>query len=369
MISRSGKDNFFKSHYDWVACGAGLVALAVSAVFYVSALGDDPDAMASAEAARIERMKPSETGVKKLDMAVFDNAMRLTKTPPGISEVAEKTASFLASERRVLCKKCKKAIPGNVKEYPVCECGEKQEEEKQVVLDADNDGMSDEWERRFSLNAQSAADASDDPDGDGFTNLEEFQAKTDPKDRASHPDYLDYVKINLPLKETYMPFIFRKANKIPSGYRCEFFAPGRRDDYGRRGATITAVIGEEVPGTGFVVKGYEPKNVRKAFKGGEGVMTRMIDVSEVTLERKSDSKKVVLVVSDSPKAKPAPVDVQAALFYERDGRNFEVVAGSEFELNGTKYKVVEVKREGKGAKVVIAELKSGRKRTLQALEQ
>jgi hypothetical protein len=368
MISRSGKDNFFKAHYDWIAAGAGALALVAAAAFYVSALGDDPEAMAGAEAARVERMKSAETGVKPLDMSVLDVAMRTTKTPPSVSEVSEKSASFLASERRVLCKKCKKAIPGNVKEYPVCECGEKQEEEKVVVLDADNDGMSDEWENKFGLNTQSAADASDDVDGDGFSNLEEFQAKTDPKDGASHPDYLDYVKINLPLKETYMPFIFRKANKIPSGWRCEFFAPNRRDDYGRRGATLTAVIGEAIADTGFVVKGYEAKSMRKAFKGGEGVMTRMVDISEVTLERKSDSKKVVLVVSDSPKAKPAPVDVQATLFYERDGRTFDVVAGAEITLNGCKYKVAEIKREGKGAKVTVAEIKTGKKRTLQALE-
>lgn len=369
MISRSGKDNFFTAHYDWLAAGVGAAALVAAAVFYVTALGDDPDAMAAAEAARIERMKPSETGVKALDMSQFESAMRVTRTPSSVAAVSEKDASFLASERRVLCKKCKKAIPGNVKEYPVCVCGEKQEEEKAVVLDADNDGMSDEWEKKMNLNPASAADAAEDPDKDGFTNLEECQAGTDPKDRDSHPDYLDYVKINLPLKETYMPFVFRKANKIPSGWRCEFFAPNRRDDYGRRGATVTAVIGEEVADTGFVVKGYKPKQERRAFKGGEGVMTRMVDVSEVTLLRKKDKKEVVLTVSEGAKVQLSPVDVQAALFYERESKNFEVVAGSEIELNGCKFNVVEVKREDKNASVTFAEKKTGRKRTLRALEQ
>jgi hypothetical protein len=368
MISRSGKDNFLKSRYDWIAAAVGALALVGAAVFYVSALGENADDEAANEATRIDRMKPSETGVKALDMSALEAAVRVTKTPPGIAAVSEKGASFLASERRVLCKKCKKAIPGNVKEYPVCVCGEKQEEEKVVVLDADADGMSDEWEKKVGLNPQSAADASLDNDGDGFSNLEEFQAKTDPKDAASRSDYLDYVKINLPLKSTVMPFVFRKANKIPSGWRCEFFAPQRRDDYGRRGATLTATIGEEVADTGFVVKGYEPKQVRRAIKGGAGEMTRMVDVSEVTLERKSDKKEVVLVVSTGKKVQLPPVDVQATLAYERDGRIFDVVAGSEFQLNLGKYKVLEVKSENKTAKVVVVDA-AGKKRTLEALEQ
>jgi hypothetical protein len=168
MISRSGKDNFFKSHYDWLAAAVGALALVGAAVFYVSALGENADDEAASEASRIDRMKPAETGVKALDMSALEAAVRVTKTPPGISAVSEKGASFLASERRVLCKKCKKAIPGNVKEYPVCVCGEKQEEEKVIVLDADADGMSDEWEKKVGLNPQSASDASLDGDGDGF---------------------------------------------------------------------------------------------------------------------------------------------------------------------------------------------------------
>ncbi len=50
-------------------------------------------------------------------------------------------------------------------------------------LDFDEDGMSDEWEERYSLNPNSSPNNSDallDTDGDGYTNIEEFINNTNP---------------------------------------------------------------------------------------------------------------------------------------------------------------------------------------------
>jgi len=46
--------------------------------------------------------------------------------------------------------------------------------------DDDNDGMPDTWETENGLNLLDATDASNDPDGDGLTNLEEYQQGKDP---------------------------------------------------------------------------------------------------------------------------------------------------------------------------------------------
>ena len=380
MISRSGNQNFFVAHYDWIALGVGIFALLGGGAVFALSLGNDPDVAAREEAARIDRMKPAETGVKPVDMARYGATSALLRKPQTLPEVAENSASFLASERRVICKgtagkPCGKAIPGDVKACPVCPfCGLKQEEEKKVVLDADGDGLPDEWERKHGLNPADASDANADADGDGFTNAEEYAAKTDPTNPKDHPDYLDSLSIVLPLKETYMPFVFTRATKIPTGWRCEFFDASQKDDYGRAGRTFTATIGEEIGAsvkkpTGFVLKGYERKEAKRARKGMKGMMVT-VDVSEATVERKSDGKTLKLVIVENKKAKPMPVDIQATLSYERGTvRKFEVVPGSEIDLNGTKYRISAIERVGKGAKVSVENSISGKKHVLQALEQ
>jgi hypothetical protein len=52
--------------------------------------------------------------------------------------------------------------------------------------DDDNDGMPDWWEIANFLDPL-VDDADDDPDKDGYTNLEEYIADTDPRNPMSHP--------------------------------------------------------------------------------------------------------------------------------------------------------------------------------------
>ena len=375
MISRFENKNFFAAHYDWVAAGVGLLALVAGGLVFALSLGADPDAGAADEVARVDSLKPKETGVKPVDMALYILALETARSPKTISEVGEKDASFLASERRVFCTKCKKAISGDVKAMPACPfCGEKQKEEQKVVIDADGDGMPDEWETRFGFKPADGSDAAADADGDGFTNLEEYLAKTDPKDAKNHPDYLDSLSVVLPLKETKMPFYLREAIKTPGGWRCTFVDPVKLNDYGRRGLRMTALVGGEIASEngkekpGFELKSYTPKVEKRSMniKGMEG-MKKDVDVSEAVVVRKSDGKSITLVVAEGKKFKLEPVDVQATLAYERGTvKNMDVVPGSEIDLNGSKYKIAEIKAVGKGAKVTVVDA-SGKKRVIEAL--
>ena len=52
--------------------------------------------------------------------------------------------------------------------------------------DTDNDGMTDGWEVQYNLNPM-VDDASEDADGDGYTNIEEYRGLSDPRDDNSLP--------------------------------------------------------------------------------------------------------------------------------------------------------------------------------------
>jgi uncharacterized protein YjiK len=53
--------------------------------------------------------------------------------------------------------------------------------------DDDDDGMPDDWEEQYGLNPL-VNDADEDGDEDGYSNIEEYQAGTEPNDKASFPN-------------------------------------------------------------------------------------------------------------------------------------------------------------------------------------
>jgi hypothetical protein len=50
------------------------------------------------------------------------------------------------------------------------------------LIDTDKDGAPDDWETRYGFNPTDPADASTDPDNDGFDSVAEYKAGTDPRD-------------------------------------------------------------------------------------------------------------------------------------------------------------------------------------------
>ena len=54
------------------------------------------------------------------------------------------------------------------------------------INDNDNDSIADDWETENSLNT-SINDSAADPDGDGYTNFQEYEARTNPRSAASAP--------------------------------------------------------------------------------------------------------------------------------------------------------------------------------------
>ena len=361
MISRNSEGGFFAAHWDWLVAAAGVVALVVGVALFVMTGGGDPDENAAAVVSRLKSAKKADTGVKPVDMTPYERALQFAVKPPTLAEIDDAAGNFLASEKRVFCQACKKPIKDGTKVCPLC--GETQTEPEKAVVDADGDGLPDDWEKKYGLDVtQNDADA--DKDGDGFTNAEEYAAGTDPSDKNSHPDYFDSLKLVLPLKETVLPFYLRSYMKTPNGMKLEFFDPKRRNDYGKNGYRYSVLVGEAIGDTGFTAKAFEQKEKKVKIKGSN--VERAVDVSAVTIVRKKDGKELELALDEKRK----PVDVQATLEFSRgETKTFVVVPGGTIDLYGNKYKVMDVKRVEKGAKVTLEDVLLGKIRTVETLEQ
>ena len=362
MISRSAEKNIFARHWEWFVALLGIVAL-VASVALNFVLADDGEELAGGV-----RPSGANAKVEPVSLERLEQTMLAVKAPRLLADVPEDKGSFLASEFCAFCsnaeggQSCGRPIPFGVETCPYADCGVRQNKEEKPTLDTDGDGLTDEYEKLHGLNPSDPDDADGDLDGDGFTNIEEFAAGTNPSSKDDHPDYLDSFKIELPLKQTFTSLSLTSAYKTPSGLKINFKDPTHAKDYTR--GVYSVYAGDTIGETGFVVKSCEQKTRVKKMGGG---MTRREEYYEAELERKAD-KKVVRLVQGVAKT---PVDEQAKVVCERGGRvEFFVVNGQEIDVNGWKYTVVkmEVVRP-KGVRLTLKSGKTGKERTIEALEQ
>jgi len=82
-------------------------------------------------------------------------------------------------------------------------------------LDTDADGLPDAWEMTYF--GTLAYGAGDDPDGDGYSNLQEYIAGTNPNDAASNPGDTDMDGLPDAWEMTYFGTLAYGANDDPDG--------------------------------------------------------------------------------------------------------------------------------------------------------
>ena len=364
----TSKNNFFKDHYDWLVALVGLALLAGAGYLFATSLGNTPEAASEQCKAELPKV-PANKDVPQADLSKLTAIAEGLTKPTLLGEVKDDAGSFLASEHRVFCKspddpKCRRPIPFKSEVCTWCkgkQPSEKPEEAERRGTDLDNDGMTDAWEKRYGLNPDDRADADQDADGDLFTNLEEFNAKTNPKDPEDHPDYLDDLKVAGDVKIEPLPFWLIGA--VPGGRRMEFTVVDQQKYQGKTNAQKGEEIqyklkkwsknGDRVP-SGWVLKDFTSEKKSQKRPGSEQLLVR--DVYTAVLERTSD--KFQLSVKEG--VHPVAVQEQLDLQWNRGeaSKTFTVAKGAEFELNKRKYKVEELKKD----RVIIVDLKTKEKR-------
>lgn len=197
--------------------------------------------------------------------------------------------------------------------------------------------ITNSWVTKYDLPYWEADLKDQDPDGDRFSNLDEFLAGTDPRDKASVPPY--YTKLRLS-KFISKPFRLIFTSSPDEG---QTFAINTKDKGGR---TQFLEMNAQIEGTPYVLKSYTPKKVT------ENEIEK--DVSELTIENTETKQKIVLVAN---KEANDPTSF-AEFIYLYDGSKFTVKKDDEFTLapeNSRKYKLIDISER----EAVIKDLQSG----------
>jgi hypothetical protein len=184
--------------------------------------------------------------------------------------------------------------------------------------------VPNDWFEKFNLPIQDADVLAQDPDRDGFTNLDEWQGSTDPTNKDSHPDYL--TKLHL-VSATEEPFPFVFASRVGGTFALNTIDQSEPTQFLK--------IGDVIRGTDFKIVKFTEKQARNQYG-------TKVDVSELLLEHQ-ESKVQVTLVKEQVATSPQSV---ATLVYSWGGRReFEVRKDQEFSLKPVeeiKYKLVDV---------------------------
>ena len=184
--------------------------------------------------------------------------------------------------------------------------------------------VPNDWLEQFSLPIAEGDVLDQDPDGDGFTNLDEWQNHSDPTDRNSHPDYVTKLKLKSATEE---PFRLMFSSWVGDSYAINTIDLKQPTQFLKKGDTIR--------GTRFKIVKFTEKY--QPDKYGTDV-----DLSEVTLEHEETKQRLTLT---KEKVATSPESVATFIYSWSERREFQVRKDQEFSLNPEeqiKYKLIDV---------------------------
>jgi hypothetical protein len=176
--------------------------------------------------------------------------------------------------------------------------------------------VPNEWLEQFSLPIADADVLGQDADGDGFTNLDEWQGHTNPIDKNSHPDYLSKLKLKAFTEE---PFRLMFSSWVADADGSQTFGVNAID---LKQPTQFVKVGDSIHGTRFKIVKFTEKY--QPDKYGTNA-----DVSELLLEHEETKERLTLV---KEKVAISPESVATFVYSWGERREFEVRKDQEFSL-------------------------------------
>ncbi|MBP7275454.1 MAG: hypothetical protein KBA51_04545 [Kiritimatiellae bacterium] len=319
MSKSSSLGPWLKQHYDKAALLGTLIVLLVSAVILLLLAGQSGGARgASAQG-------PAHAAeVEPLDLAFLDQAIKKLASPTGVSE----KPGALTSELRVFCVNCGKAIPFDAPKCVFCDTDQPEPNE-----DRDGDHMPDEWEIAQEFNPDDPYDAMLDADADGFSNLEEYLAKTDPRQRENAPPIITKLRIDQ-LRQERFRLRFEAVQTLESGDLYQLNSADR---------TYFKRLGNEVDG--YQLDRYDANSRMLFLKKGD----RLIGL---------------------PMGKDVIDDlITVGMVFLIDDQKYSIRKDDTFELRGRTYRMTEIRGVGASPTVVIVDTQDQSEYTIQPITQ
>jgi hypothetical protein len=184
--------------------------------------------------------------------------------------------------------------------------------------------VPNEWLEQFGLPIADVDVLSQDPDADGFANLEEWQNHTDPNDKNSHPVFVAKLKMKSFAQE---PFRLVFASWVD-----DTFALNTND---LKEPTQFLKIGDPIRATKFKLVKFSEKYETNKYG-------TKVDVSELILENRETQEQLTLV---KEKVMISPEPVANFIYFWGKPREFAVKKDQQFSLppdEHIKYKLVDV---------------------------
>lgn len=299
------KTSWLSTSYEKLIVDIALVVLVALCLFFGMRLLGAKKSLAVRTAGRAEQ---EGIAAIALDETVWEEKAAAMNTP---FQVAIHSNLMLVSQLRVYCVNpaCEKPIPFNAAKCPFCQAA--QPSQKDIAsMDYDGDGLPDQFEKKYSLNAYDPNDAAMDMDRDGFSNYEEFQNQTDPTNPGDHPSPAAKLRI---VKIIPRPFRlrFQGVNELATGK--SFLLNLRSLD-----KSYFAKMGDVVEG--YKVVAYDETAVPPVL----------------TLEKDGNSfqlKKNIAIKRE---------EIIAAMISLLDSRQYQVRVNETMDVKGQMYKVIDI---------------------------